>query len=220
MATHLDYDTDKRIIYVTTAPTGGTLTLDVRGDIYNDVKDDWRTVAALKQHYFPFFQPVGGDTIIPGSKYLGNYLFLKYGWRMRPYEESHTLYLTNGFLLVDGGGDPWLETLGGYTVNIRDAVPSDAFTLETGVSGLTSAESSQLLALGTPAQNAAANLAALVETGFSVQDALKLMSAVLAGKATGGGTTQVTFRNVNDDTNAVVMTVDTDGNRSLVTLNL
>jgi len=133
VAVHLDYDTDKRIIYVTTAPTAGELILDVRKDIYSDMKEDWRTDATLNKMKFPLFQPVGGNQIT-GTKKISSYYFLKYEWRCRPYEEDHTLYLENGYLLVEGGGNPWIKTMGGYTVNIRDSIPADAF--DTGSSSV------------------------------------------------------------------------------------
>ena len=136
MAAHVAYDTDKRIIYVTTAPTNGVVELDVKIDIYSDMKEDWRTDANLGRHKFPLFQPVGGNVIIPGEKAISPYYFLKYGWVMRPYEANHTLYLNNAYLLLDGGGDAWIPTIGAYTVNVRDSIPSDSFTLLTG-SGVT-----------------------------------------------------------------------------------
>lgn len=45
------------------------------------------------------------------------------------------------------------------------------------------------------------------------------LAAFAAGKATGGGTTTITFRDIADGFNAIVATVDEDGNRSSVTLN-
>ncbi len=45
-----------------------------------------------------------------------------------------------------------------------------------------------------------------------------LIGAVLLGKASGLNTTTATFRNLQDNANAVVATVDADGNRSAVTL--
>lgn len=129
MAAKIDYDTDKRIIYVTDAPIAGVLTLNVVADIYSDSKEDWKISSALNKFKFPFSEPVGGNTIIPATKYISPYYFLKYGWKMRPYEEDHTLYLTDAYLLIDGGGDPWMTTLGGYTVNIRDSIPADSFIL-------------------------------------------------------------------------------------------
>jgi len=128
MAAHVAYDTDKRIIYVTTAPTNGVVTLDAQVDIYSDMKEDWRTDANLGKHKFPLSEPVGGNPITQ-TKSVSPYYFLKYGWYMRPYEADHTLYIENGYLLIQGGGDPWLKTLGGYTVNVRDSIPADSFAL-------------------------------------------------------------------------------------------
>jgi len=128
MAAHVAYDTDKRIIYVTTAPTDGVVTLDAQIDIYSDIKEDWRTDVDLAKHKFPLFQPVGGNPITQ-SKSISPYYFLKFGWVMRPYEADHTLYIENGYLLIDGGGDPWIPTIGGYTVNVRDSIPADSFAL-------------------------------------------------------------------------------------------
>jgi hypothetical protein len=42
--------------------------------------------------------------------------------------------------------------------------------------------------------------------------------AFVAGKVTGGGTTGVTFRDMDDDFDAIVMTVDENGNRSTLTI--
>lgn len=54
--------------------------------------------------------------------------------------------------------------------------------------------------------------------GFSMAEAMRLVSAMLLGKASGGGTGTVTFRDVQDARNAVVMTVNEVGDRSAVTL--
>ena len=43
-------------------------------------------------------------------------------------------------------------------------------------------------------------------------------TAALAGKATGGGTDTITFRNLSDTSTAAIMTVDANGNRSAVTI--
>lgn len=127
MAAYLGYDTDKRIIYVTKAPVNGVVTLDVQIDIYSDMKEDWRSDSNLGKLKFPLFKPVGGNVIRPGTA-ISPFYFLKYGWYMRPYEADHTLYLINGYLLYEGGLDPWMKTIGGYTVNVRDTVPANSFT--------------------------------------------------------------------------------------------
>ena len=48
----------------------------------------------------------------------------------------------------------------------------------------------------------------------------KSQAAALAGKATGGGTTSVTFRGVDDASDVIVATVDANGNRSEVVLTV
>ena len=59
MAAHLDYDTDKRIIYGTTAPVDGEVLLDVQIDLYSDMKEDWLSNSVLNKLKFPL-RPVGG----------------------------------------------------------------------------------------------------------------------------------------------------------------
>jgi hypothetical protein len=178
MAAHLDYDKALRIMYITSAPVDGALALDVRRDIYSAVKLDWKNDAVLNGFKFPF-RTSGGDTVIPGTQYIGNYVFLQYGWRMRPYEADHALYLVNGYLLVDGGGDPWLKTLGGYTCNVRDTVPADAIVLETGVSGLTSEESTALINIEADQSTIQADIATIQTDVASI---LVDLAAVLASQ--------------------------------------
>lgn len=61
--------------------------------------------------------------------------------------------------------------------------------------------------------------AGVVEGSLTVKDSLRLVLSVLLGKATGGGTTTVTFRDTGDATDRIVATIDTNGNRSSVTLD-
>ncbi len=56
-----------------------------------------------------------------------------------------------------------------------------------------------------------------IEGTITLRQAMRLALAVLTGKATGGGTTTITFRDTTDGVNRVVATVDADGNRSAVT---
>jgi len=63
-------------------------------------------------------------------------------------------------------------------------------------------------------------LAATVEGAYTVQDVLKLMASVMAGKVSGGGTTSVTFRDLSDALDRVTATVDTNGNRTDLTFDL
>lgn len=79
--------------------------------------------------------------------------------------------------------------------------------------------------LGTPGENGIAsailNFANGVETGLTVKEALRLISASAAGKLSGAATTSVVVRNaVADSKNRISATVDADGNRSAITYDL
>lgn len=56
-----------------------------------------------------------------------------------------------------------------------------------------------------------------VESNLTVREALKLLSAVLAGEVSGGGTTTITFRSTDDTKDRIVATVDSNGNRTAIT---
>jgi hypothetical protein len=60
-----------------------------------------------------------------------------------------------------------------------------------------------------------------VETGLTLRQALRLVTAATAGKISGGGSTTITIRNaVADGVDRIVATVDTDGNRTAITYDL
>ena len=55
--------------------------------------------------------------------------------------------------------------------------------------------------------------------GYTLEEAMKICLAALAGKVSGAGTTTVTIRSADDTADRIVATVDTDGNRSAITLD-
>jgi len=58
-----------------------------------------------------------------------------------------------------------------------------------------------------------------VETGMTLRQAQRLILAALAGKLSGAATTSIAIRDTNDTKNRISATVDTDGNRTAVTLD-
>jgi hypothetical protein len=61
----------------------------------------------------------------------------------------------------------------------------------------------------------------LVEIGMTVREALRLITAAVAGKISGGGTGTITIRNaVADDKDRIVATVESDGDRTAITYDL
>ena len=131
-----------------------TTTLDLQ-ILWSDWKD-W--LLAGNAGYARAFDTVGGEPIDQAAgTMVPLYLFVLNGWKIRPMESDHTLYVTNGTLVVSGGGDPFVSTLGDYTVRVVYRQPAQAIGYSTtGTSG-PSAESI-----------AAAVLAALQGTTLSV----------------------------------------------------
>lgn len=122
----------------------GVVEFDIKVDLYSDAKEHWLLGGPEMGFKFPF-ATVGGEAIddAAGTK-VPLYAFLVDGWRVRPDEANHTLKVTGGILLVDGGGDPFVDTLGAFTVRINYQQPVQAILAETGVSGLTSQEAADL----------------------------------------------------------------------------
>ncbi len=71
----------------------------------------------------------------------------------------------------------------------------------------------------TAAEVATAVFGYTVEGALQFIHAIRIWLAALAGKSTGGGTTSVAFRDNADGKDRIAATVDTDGNRTEVTLD-
>ena len=73
-------------------------------------------------------------------------------------------------------------------------------------------------ALPTAYDNAQAVMGSLVDGNYTVAQILKIIASVTAGKVSGGPNVPA-FRNLTDATTVVTGTVDSNGNRTGVTLN-
>lgn len=111
----------------------GTTTLNVK-DFWSRWVDWWVTGDNSK---WPLaLAQVGGNEIDPtAGTSIPPYIYCLNGWKIRPQEANHTLNVTSGVLLVDGGGDPFVNTLGTYTVRINYSQPVQAITVNTGGGG-------------------------------------------------------------------------------------
>lgn len=72
----------------------------------------------------------------------------------------------------------------------------------------------------SPTSLAQAVLSADVETDYNLQAALRLILSATAGKVSGAETTTITFRNVTDDKDRIIATVDANGNRTSLTYDV
>ena len=58
-----------------------------------------------------------------------------------------------------------------------------------------------------------------VEGSYTMRQLLRLMAAALFGKASGGGTATITFRDTGDSKDRITATVTSNGNRTVVVLD-
>jgi hypothetical protein len=122
MAAKVNFNEITKIITITLAPdASGEIFIDAKTDLYSDGKEDWVLNENLRKFAFPI-RSVGGDDL-PGSKALGATFFLASDWKIRPYEASHKLVI-NGNLYSEDGSDPFLDTIGTFTVRIIQQVSS------------------------------------------------------------------------------------------------
>lgn len=112
----------------------GVVTMSVR-DVYSRWVD-WFVGLEGNQKFLPAFLTVGGDVIdASAGTSIPIYGFLVNGWRIKPQEADHTLTVSDGILLVSGGGDPFLSTNGDYVVRINYQQPVQAITVNTAGGG-------------------------------------------------------------------------------------
>jgi hypothetical protein len=149
-------------------------------------------------------------------------MFLTNGWRIRPQEANHTLNVNDGVLVVAGGGDPFVNTLGGYVVRINYSQPVQAITVSTG-GGSGGATAADIWAYGTrtlttaiptpptASENATAVWAKALE-GLSAEEMMRVMLAALAGKRQGLGTATEEYMAQDGITPRITLTPDVSGN--------
>lgn len=80
-------------------------------------------------------------------------------------------------------------------------------------------DSNSLTGAGTPADVVTALMAEVVEGTYTFKEILHIMTAVLAGKSSGGATANVKFRDLGDTKDRIDANVDANGNRLSVTLD-
>jgi hypothetical protein len=193
---------------ITFDPAAKRIILDSASASWTEIYSRWVDWAATSDNlkYGMVIRQVGSDDLGSGLS-IPPYYFLQGSWRVRPMEADHDLTLTgNGF--VEGGGTPVVRTIGAYQVNVNYTVPVQAQGISTSGSTAPTAE-----------QNAAAFMAAIVESGMTVQQALRFYNAVLMGKVSGAGTGTEVFRDINDTKDRVTATVDASGNRTAIVLD-
>lgn len=128
----ISFDGPTKVISLST----GTVSLSIR-DLWSRWVD-W-FITSDNSKYPIAFEQVGGNSIdLTAGTSIPIYIFLKNNWKIKPQEASHTLNVSDGIIVVDGGGDPFINTTGSYIIRINYSQPVQAITVATGGgSGLT-----------------------------------------------------------------------------------
>jgi hypothetical protein len=100
--------------------------------VYSLWKDEM-LLTTNAQYDFAFSQ-VGGNPA-GGSNSIPYYTFLSNGWKVRPQESNGTTNVISGILLTDDDSDPFVDTLGAFTVRINYQQPVQAIAVSTGGGG-------------------------------------------------------------------------------------
>jgi hypothetical protein len=96
---------------------------------------DWFLTSDNSKYELAMSQVGGNDIDVSAGTKIPPYIYLLNGWKVKPKEANHTLNVTNGVLLVDGGGDPFTNTTGSYIVRINYQQPVQAISFSTGGGG-------------------------------------------------------------------------------------
>jgi hypothetical protein len=191
----LSFNGSTKIITLST----GTVSVSVR-DLWSRWVD-WLLTSDNSKYQIAMSQVGGDDIDLTAGTKIPIYIFLQNGWKLKPQEASHTLNIGDGILLVDGGGDPFVNTTGSYVVRVNYQQPVQAISFSS--TGATAVDP----------------WAAEMETGKTYEAAMRLMSAILLGKVSGAGTGAEVFRDINDSKDRVAATVDSNGNRTAIILD-
>jgi hypothetical protein len=93
----------------------------------------WKDQIFLADNFtYQFAFTIKGGVDYATPKAIPPFTALINGWKIRPDEANHTLTVENGILYVEGGGDPFVDTLGAYTVRINYSQPVEVLLVSTG----------------------------------------------------------------------------------------
>lgn len=151
--------------------TAGTTSVSVR-DLWSRWIDWFLTGDNSK--YLPAFEFVGGNEIDASQgTYIPIYSFLMNGWKIKPQEANHTLNINDGILLVNGGGDPFNNTTGSYTVRINYQQPVQAISFATGEGGGTATTAAEIWSYEDRSLTDATN----IRTGLAKKSELEVINS-------------------------------------------
>ena len=158
------------------------------------------------QKWAPFMKASGNEPK-GGGKYTPRYITLLEGTRIVPYDENILIAVTGEAITDNADVDP---------------DPFDTSTRTQPLKLYITPPAAELV-LGGGADSEAIAIAVwqkIMEGGLTAEEIMKVMGAVLAGTVSGAGSGIETFKGLDKTTDRIVSTVDADGNRSSVMLDV
>ena len=123
---------------------------------------------------------------------------------------ARTFEIINGYTVsFQNTGTPYRVRCVGANHNIADVTNFD------GGMSLIVGNSAGLVVTGSGVDP----WATVLEGGLTSAEMMRIIFAMAANKSAGGGTTTITFRDKGDSKNRIVATVDSQGNRTAVTVD-
>ena len=191
-------------------------------DIYSLWKE-WVVISDNAKYLPAFDLSVGGNDTSPPEK-LDGYFFVRndLGWRVKPFEANGITTLAGNLFAFDTGTTLYLTTTGTFTAFVIGSVSSKALAVETGVSGLTPTESTQLGDIDTTTTAMDATLTSIDGTVTSMDATLTAMGVTL----TALGVTTETLRKLmqnrmeTNPTTGVMTVYDDDDVTPILTANI
>jgi len=125
---------------------------------------------------------------------------------------ARVIEIINGYTITFEDGLYAVNIIGG-NCNLADVVNKNMVSVNT------SNSAGLVQVTGDTASNiAVAVMASLIETGMSLKDCMRYISAATAGKISGAAGTTIVIRSAYSDTkDRIIATVDADGNRTAIT---
>lgn len=183
-------------------------------DIYKEMRALRRTDESLRK--YDVFMSAFGNVAKGGGKFTERYVRLNQGARIIPYDTSHELTIT-GTIITDDGQEgvacfdrtplsPATE------VDINYVPPQVEVIQVSSGSGLDAAQDAKLTEVYS-------QLSA-IEGVYDHRDVMRVLLAAMAGKVTGADGSTIRFRDVGDTLDRIVATLDGNGNRTGITLDV
>jgi len=188
--------------------------------VYREVRALRRTTEAHRQ-YKPMVVAGGNIPKITGLTYTPAYVQLLSGCRIVPFNTSHRIRLTRDTFTDDGeaGRDCFDRTSLSASVDVDidvDVQEVEIRVVTTGGSALTAEENAKLMSLPNASTNASTLASYVIESGYSVEEMLRIALAALAGTSNRVGNT-ITVKGLDGVTDRLVGTVDAENNRTSAT---